>query len=92
MEPNPLAAITNVLFADAEGGRSSENQGAQDKKLGNGEIKRLQDADIDIHDPKGGKNASKYDLYKNRDGDILVKPKGGRGSGDPTGLNINDFK
>lgn len=71
-------AITNILFADdAAGGRSNENQGAQDKKLGNGEIKRLQDADIDIHDLKGGKNASKYDLYKNRDGDILVKPKGG---------------
>jgi putative RNase toxin 33 of polymorphic toxin system len=34
----------------------------------------------------------KYDLYKNRDGDILVKPKDGRGPGDPTGLNINDFK
>lgn len=24
-------------------------------------------------------------------GDIVVKPKGGRGEGDPTGYNINEF-
>jgi hypothetical protein len=32
-----------------------------------------------------------YDLVKNKDGNIKVKPKNGKGPGEPTGLNINDF-
>lgn len=63
----------------------------KDKMLSPGEIDRLKKGGEDIHDLKGGKNASKRDLYKNKNGDIFVKPKGGRGPGDPTGLNINDF-
>lgn len=43
------------------------------------------------YDLKGKKNASESDLYKNKKGDIYVKPKSGKGPGDPTGLNINDF-
>ncbi len=70
-----------------------ERDGSRDRKLSNGEIKRLKDAGEDIHELKrdceGG--ASKCDLYKDRDGNIYVKPKGGRGAGDFTGLNINDF-
>jgi len=46
----------------------------------------------DIHELKGGKNASKLDLFKDKTGDISVKPKNGSGPGDPTGLNINDYK
>ena len=63
----------------------------QDKMLTPGEIKRLKDAGIDVHKVKGGKNASKRDLYKDARGNIHVKPKGGHGEGDPTGLNINDY-
>jgi hypothetical protein len=37
----------------------------------------------------GDKKVSKYDLYKDRDGNISVKPKNGKGPGEPTGLNIN---
>jgi hypothetical protein len=70
-----------------------ERDGSRDRKLSNGEIQRLKDAGEDIHELKrdceGG--ASKCDLYKDRDGNIYVKPKGGRGAGDFTGLNINDF-
>ncbi|MFT7860896.1 MAG: RHS repeat-associated core domain-containing protein, partial [Sulfurimonas sp.] len=62
-----------------------------DKMLSPGEIDKLKRGGEDIHDLKGGKNASKRDLYKNKNGDILVKPKGGSGLGEPTGLNINDF-
>jgi len=34
---------------------------------------------------------SKFDLFKDAQGNIKVKPKSGAGPGDPTGLNINDF-
>lgn len=61
------------------------------KKLTNGEIKMLQKRGIDVHDLKGGKNASKFDLFKDGKGDIHVKPKSGVGPGDPTGLNIDHF-
>ncbi|ESV58204.1 hypothetical protein L830_4046 [Mycobacteroides abscessus MAB_082312_2258] len=51
----------------------------------------MEDAGFDVHELKGGKNASKFDLYKDREGNIYVKPKGGRGEGDPLGININDI-
>jgi len=41
-----------------------------------------------IHDLKHG---SRTDLYKDREGNIYEKPKGGAGPGDPTGYNINDL-
>ncbi|MCC7001784.1 MAG: hypothetical protein IT357_06490 [Gemmatimonadaceae bacterium] len=52
----------------------------------------MQRAGEDVHEIKGGKNASKFDLFKDSKGNIFVKPKGGQGPGEPTGLNINDYK
>jgi hypothetical protein len=63
----------------------------QNKKLSKGEIKKLQDNGIDPHDLKPKYNGSRYDLFKTKDGDIVVLPKNGVGEPDPTGLNINDF-
>jgi hypothetical protein len=56
------------------------------KKLSPGEIKKLKDKGIDPHNLKPN---SKYDLFKDKDGNIYVKPKDGSGPGDPTGININ---
>jgi RHS repeat-associated protein len=64
---------------------------AQMKRLSSGEIARLQRAGIDVHDLKGGIHASKRDLFKDKEGNIYVKPKSGEGPGESTGLNINDF-
>lgn len=58
--------------------------------LSKGDIQRLEDAGYDIHELKGGKSTGQYDLYKDRCGNIYVKPKGGRGPGDPINVNIND--
>jgi hypothetical protein len=66
----------------------------QDKKLSPGEIGALQDRGFDIEELKtgpGGRSAGRFELFKNKAGEIFVKPKGGRGPGEPTGLNINDF-
>ncbi|NIM13622.1 MAG: hypothetical protein GTO45_16010, partial [Candidatus Aminicenantes bacterium] len=76
--------------SSVSGSNDVENP-AQMKRLTEGEIKRLKKAGIDIHDLKGRKNARKRDLFKNKKGDIFVKPKSGKGPGDPTGLNIKDF-
>lgn len=43
---------------------TSERNWRQDKLLTPYEIARLKQNGIDIHDLKGGKNASKKDLYK----------------------------
>lgn len=83
-----------VVFAaddDAPAERADQRNPAQDKILTPREIKDLEKAGWDVHELKGGKNASKYDLYKDRDGNIYVKPKGGRGPGDPTGINVNEL-
>ena len=66
----------NVYFAE------------KDKKLSNGEISKLKKNGIDPHDLKPH---SDYDLYKDKKGNIFVKLKNGKGQGEPTGYNINDF-
>lgn len=43
---------------------------------------------IHSHDLKPN---SKYDLFKDANGNILVKPKKGNGTGEPTDHNINDL-
>lgn len=42
-------------------------------------------------DLKGGVRTGQWDLYKDKQGNIYVKPKGGAGEGEETGYNINDF-
>ena len=71
----------------------NENQGgseqqAQDKRLTKGEIKKLIDKGVHPHDLKDN---SRQDLFKDKDGNIVVKPRSGTGPGEPTGHNINDY-
>lgn len=75
---------------ESEGGEQERNW-KQDKLLTPGEVGKLQRGGIDIHALKNEESASMKDLYKDRDGNIYVKPKGGQASGEDTGLNINDF-
>lgn len=72
-------------------GDEPERNWRQNKLLTQDEIAKLRQGGIDIHELKGGRNASKKDLYKDLDGNIYIKPKGGISSGEPTGLNINEF-
>jgi len=67
----------------------AEGQG-DEKRLTPGEIKKLKDSDVDIHDLKEGMGPGK-DLFKDRDGNIIIKRKDGKGEGEPTGLNIKNF-
>ena len=61
----------------------------QDRMLTQKEIKEVEKAlGEDIHDIKGGTNASKYDLYKRTDGEVVMKPKGGAGPGEPIGFKF----
>lgn len=50
----------------------------------------FQKGGVDIQMLKG-KSASRFDLYKNTQGDIYKMQKRGRGMPDETGLNIFDF-
>jgi hypothetical protein len=63
---------------------------ADDKKLSPGEIKKLKGKGIDPEALKGGKRTGQRDLFKDKKGNVFVKPKDGTGPGDPTGVNIND--
>ena len=89
----PLTRGVQILQQSGEGdhaGKEDRNP-AQDKPLSKGEIKALEDGKVDVHDLKGGKQTGQSDLYKDKQGNIYVKPKGGVGPGEPTGLNIKDF-
>lgn len=65
---------------------------ADDQRLSGGEVKKLDDAGHDVHELKGGKNASKQDLFKDKKGNVYVKPKSGKGPGEPTGINLKDLQ
>ena len=62
-------ALSDLAKMSSEGGGSGQGQGsarnpAQDQLLSKHEIRKLQEAGHDVHDLKGGKAASRYDLYK----------------------------
>lgn len=75
---------------DLENSKEERNW-RQDKLLTNNEISRLKQGGIDIHELKNGRKTGTKDLYKDQSGNIYIKPKGGQGLGETTGLNINDF-
>ncbi len=65
---------------------------SQDSKLTADEVRRLEQGTRETaEEMKGSKHAGQRDLYKKPNGDVVVKPKGGKGPGEPTGYNINDY-
>ncbi len=87
------AALVDLMMNE---GDDECNSGAQDKYLGKKDEKRLKkklaEEGETIEDFKtGGKGAGGYDLYVKPNGDIVIKPKGGRGPGEPTGWNISEL-
>ncbi len=68
-----------------------ERNWRQDRLLSEDEIGRLEKAGFNIHRLKGKRNVSRLDLYKDREGNIYVKPKGGQAEGEAIGLNIYDY-
>jgi Bacterial toxin 33 len=77
---------------DDKNSKENEPKNAKDfKKLSNGEIQKLKNNDVDIHELKG-KGSSKYDLYKDKKGDVYQTLKYGKGEPRSTGINIKDLK
>jgi hypothetical protein len=70
---------------------TEERNWRQDRLLSEDEIDRLKNAGFDIHKLKGKRSVARLDLYKDREGNIYIKRKGGQDKGEPTGLNINDY-
>ena len=64
-----------------------------DKKVSNHEIRRLQKGKVNIHELKSGFGAppSRFDLFKCRNGDIVIKRKGSKDIVEYTDFNINNF-
>jgi hypothetical protein len=73
----------------------TESDDPCDQKLSPRDIARLKRAQIEIERLKwelGARPPSRFDLYKCRNGDIVVKRKGdSSGPGEHTGLNIHQF-
>lgn len=80
--------LGNLLFREGSS-RGDHDRGADLSRLSRGEIRRLQRGGVDPHDIKP-EPASRFDLYKNRAGDIFSRLKSG-GEPEATGYNINDF-
>ncbi|NAS99300.1 hypothetical protein CU664_18085 [Pseudomonas syringae pv. actinidifoliorum] len=55
-------------------------------------VRRSCPGSVDHYNPddlKAKKSGSKYDLFKDKNGNITVKLKAGNGLGESTGININ---
>lgn len=79
-----------------DGEDDKDEGGNNDKKLSNRLLKKfekyLSSIGETIHKIKDKKSGSKTDLfYDPKTGDIKIKPKDGKGPGEPTGFNINQF-
>lgn len=70
---------------------SSGPQAPDFKKLSPGETRNLEKGGDDVHELKGGTATGQTGLYKDRNGEIYILPKGGSGGPDPIGMNIKDF-
>jgi len=60
----------------------------QIKRLSNDLIQAMKNHGVDPHDLKPN---SRYDIFVDGNGDLIVFPKSGAGPGEPTGYNIQDF-
>ena len=66
-------------------------QAQQYRRLSKGEIKKLQESGIDPHDLKPRKHSSRYDLFKDTEGNIYVMNKDGSGKPEIIGVNIDSL-
>ena len=89
-EEAPSLTLCNEKNADSDPYNPNRDW-SKDRKLSDGEAKRIKKSGEDIHQIKGRGKVAIYDLFKDRKGNIYVKPKSGAGPGEYTGLNINDF-
>jgi hypothetical protein len=96
----PLMTLAFVLSPTPAGGNSTvdqyvlnshqgERNWRDDKQLSEGEIRKLKRDGWD-HRQKG-KHGGQRDLYKDKDGNVYEKPKGGNGPGEPTGFNLKEL-
>ena len=83
--PKPTEDVGNK---PADGGGQKQRSPKQDKKLSKQEVDKLKKAGIDPEGLKGGRGTGGIDLYKDREGNVLIKPKDGSGPGEPTGINV----
>ena len=89
--PLPSLDLIRRPVIHAASGEEGRNP-AQDKKLSPGDLKKLKDAEINPERLKKELGAGQgSNLYKDKKGNIYVKPKGGQGPGEPTGININQL-
>ena len=69
---------------------NSESKNWRDhKKLSPGEIKQLERNGWN-HREKG-RHGGQRDLYKDKEGNVYEKPKGGNGPGEPIGVNLKEL-
>jgi RHS repeat-associated protein len=102
---NPVCAggVFAIIGVGSQiGSQSGANSGSSsncppddpcDKKLSKHEIEKLQKGGVDVEGEKEGYGGppSHFDLYKCKNGDIVVKRKGGGEIVARTGLNMNNF-
>jgi RHS repeat-associated protein len=98
----PVPALPSTANPNPDDKNKKEKEtaksGAQDKKLSHQQIGNLEEnTGRTAHEIKEDalgtdKNLSKYDLYENSEGEIVAKPKGSSGTGEPTGYTTEDLK
>ncbi len=87
------AALANFLDGEEKSSGCDESDSRQLRKLSRRDIKKLKDAGYNLERLKtpGGNRAGKLDSFKDRAGNLYVRPKYSSGPAEPLGLNLNNL-
>ncbi|MEA5077477.1 MAG: polymorphic toxin type 33 domain-containing protein [Anaerolineaceae bacterium] len=92
-----LAYIKNDPLKLAKGTGNSSTSGnssgnpAQMNKLTPGEIRALEQRGFNAEDLKANEYTGQWDIFKDKSGNLFIKPKSGTGPGEPLNLNIKEI-
>jgi hypothetical protein len=81
----PIYLLKSAIVKEEHHECPVERNEQQDKKVTDRE---LEEAGLDAHELKEGRKGT--DIYKDRAGNLYEKPHGGRGPGEPLGINIRN--
>ena len=91
-----VAGAVLSLAGDSQLVRENGTNPAQDKPQTPRDIKKLKDLlgekGIEKLKTPGGKGAGRYNLWKDREGNVYTKPQSGIGPWEETGFNLNNLQ
>jgi hypothetical protein len=90
VESDIISSGGTITFSKIGGVDSSEDRNwRDDRPLTRNDIDKLERSGYDVHELKGRTGGGRLDLFKDKNGNVYLKPKNGQGPGEDLGINLN---